>query len=114
MTRETTHNLAKGLYHVRNAIHYLEHVKNQAEVRYDRKRFMNIQINRLNGVLNDFTASLPTDSARVLRAELETDTMAFEAINDKLVNLCEADRWKVEEYIDSILKNTTKSPIKPN
>ena len=108
MTQETTYNLAKGLYHVRNAIHYLEHVKNQAEVRYDRKHFVGLQINRLNGVLNDFTASLPTESAKILRAELESDTMAFEAINDKLVNLCEADRWKVEEYVDSLLKNTNK------
>ena len=113
MTQETTFNLAKGLYHVRNAIHYFEHVKKQPEVRFDRKHFVGMQIGKLNGVLNDFTASLPTDSARILRAELESDTMAFEAINDKLINLCESDRWKVEEYIDSILKNTTKSPINP-
>lgn len=108
MTQETTFNLAKGLYHVRNAIHYFEHIKSQPEVRYERKHFISLQLNKLNGVLNDFTASLPTDSARILRAELESDTMAFEAINDKLVSLCQSDRWKVEEYIDSLLNQSPK------
>lgn len=106
MTQPTTFNLAKGLYHVRNAIIYFEHIKSQPEVKYDAKHFFNLQLTRLNGIVNDMTAKLTPEAAQVLRAELETDTMVFEAINDKLVNLNEAQRWEVETYIDSLLNQS--------
>jgi hypothetical protein len=36
-----------------------------------------------------------------LRAELESDTMVFEAINNKLCALTPEQRWEVEEFINS-------------
>lgn len=113
MTQATTFNLAKALYHVKNAVHYFEHIKSQPEVKYDAKHFFNLQLTRLNGIISDMTAKLTPEAAQVLRNELESDTMVFEAIQDKLVNLKETDRWRVENYIDDLLKwhNTqTTSP----
>ena len=103
MTQETTFNLAKGLYHVQNAIVYFEHIKSQPEVRTDRKYFLTHETNKLRSVVSAFTAQLPPESARILREEMESDTMVFEAIKNKLVSMCQADRWKVEEYIDKLL-----------
>ena len=108
MNQATTLNLAKALYHVRNAVHYFEHIKSQPEVKFDAKHFFNLQLNRLNGIINDMTARLTPEAAQVLRNELESDTMVFEAINDKLVNLNEKQRWEVENYIDSLLTTSPK------
>lgn len=108
MTQATTFNLAKALYHVKNAVHYFEHIKSQPEVKYDAKHFFNLQLNRLNGIISDMTAKLTPEAAQVLRNELESDTMVFEAIQDKLVNLNEAQRWDVETYIDSLLTTSPK------
>lgn len=103
MTQETTFNLAKGLYHVQNAIVYFEHIHKQPEVRFDRKYFLQQQINKLKSISTAFTSELTPESARILREEMESDTMVFEAIKNKLVSMCQADRWKVEEYIDKLL-----------
>jgi hypothetical protein len=105
-TKETTFNIAKGLFHVRNAIHYFEHVKSQPEIRHEAKHFVNLHLGKLNGVLNDITSRIPTESAMALRAELESDTMVFEAINNKLCALTPEQRWEVEEFInEKILTN---------
>lgn len=103
MSEIITFNLAKGLYHVQNARVYFEHITKQKEVKYERKHFFNLQINRLNGITSDLTAHLTTESARLLRQELESDTMVFEAIKDKMCLLNEKQRWEVENYIDKIL-----------
>lgn len=103
-TKETTFNIAKGLFHVRNAIHYFEHVKAQSEITFQAKHFVNLHLSKLNGVLNDITSRIPTESAKILRAELESDTMVFEAINSKLCALTPEQRWEVEEFINSKLK----------
>ena len=115
MTQATTFNLAKALYHVKNAVHYFEHIKSQPEVKYDAKHFFTLQLNRLNGTISDMTAKLTPEAAKTLRNELESDTMVFEAIQDKLVNLKETDRWRVENYIDDLLKwhNTQTTSPKP-
>jgi hypothetical protein len=102
-----TFNFAKGLYHVRNAKHYFEHIKQQPEVVGKAKDVLHHQINRLEGILKDFRLSLPPDTAKILDAEMESDTMVFEAINDKLCLLNEKDRWKVETYINSLIQPTT-------
>jgi len=104
MTQATTFNLAKALYHVKNAVHYFEHIKSQPEVKYDAKHFFNLQLTRLNGIISDMTAKLTPEAAQVLRNELESDTMVFEAINDKLCLLSQEDRWEVEEFINAKLK----------
>ena len=102
-----TFNFAKGLYHVRNAKHYFEHIKSQKEVTGKAKDVLHHQINRLEGILKDFRLSLPPDTAKILDAEMESDTMVFEAINDKLCLLSESDRWEVEKFIN------TKLSLKP-
>ena len=106
MNNATTFNLAKALCHVKNAVHYFEHIKLQPEVKYDAKHFFNLQLTRLNGIISDMTAKLTPEAAQVLRNELESDTMVFEAIQDKLVNLNEAQRWEVENFIDKLLNET--------
>lgn len=108
MNQATTLNLAKALYHVRNAVHYFDHIRTQPEVKYDAKHFFNLQLTRLNGIISDMTAKFTPEAAQVLRNELESDTMVFEAINDKLVNLNEAQRWEVENFIDSLLNQSPK------
>ena len=108
MTQATTFNLAKALYHVKNAVHYFEHIKSQPEVKYDAKHFFNLQLTRLNGIISDMTAKLTPEASQVLRNELESDTMVFEAIQDKLVNLNEKQRWEVENFIDSLLNTSPK------
>ena len=108
MTNATTFNLAKALYHVKNAVHYFEYIKSQPEVKFDAKHFLNLQLNRLNGIISDMTAKLTPEAAKTLRNELESDTMVFEAIQDKLVNLNEKERWEVENFIDSILNQSPK------
>jgi len=102
-----TFNIAKGLYHIRNAKHYFEHIKAQQELTQKSRTLFHYQINRLEGILKDFRLSLPPDTAKILDAEMESDTMVFEAINDKLCLLNEKDRWKVETYIDSLIPTTT-------
>lgn len=109
MNQATTFNLAKALYHVKNAVHYFEHIRTQPEVKYDAKHFFNLQLTRLNGIINDMTAKLTPEAAKTLRNELESDTMVFEAIQDKLVNLNEKQRWEVENYIDSLLNTSPKT-----
>lgn len=106
MTQTTTFNLAKALYHVKNAVIYFEHIKSQPEVKYDAKHFFNLQLTRLNGIISDMTAKLTPEAAKTLRNELESDTMVFEAIQDKLVNLNEKQRWEVENFIDKLLNET--------
>jgi len=50
------------------------------------------------------TAKLTPEASKTLRNELESDTMVFEAINDKLCLLSQEDRWEVEEFINAKIK----------
>jgi len=109
-----TFNFAKGLYHVRNAKHYFEHIKAQKEVVGKAKDVLHHQINRLEGILKDFRLSLPPDTAKILEAEMESDTMVFEAINDKLCLLSQEDRWEVEEFINAKIANKKQIILNEN
>ncbi len=100
-------SMAKALYYVQNAQHHFEFIKAQPSVKFKAKDFINHQINRLNGIKNDMSVHLTPESFKALQAELNSDTMVFESIKDKLVLMNQEQRWEVEAFIDNLLKPTS-------
>lgn len=99
-----TYNLAKGLYYIRIASEYFDHIRTSKDVSFNSKATINRIHQKLIGAINEIKLRLPNESLKVLEREMNSDVFVFESINDKLCQLDEKERWEVEEYITNKLK----------
>lgn len=104
MSSTLTFNLAKGLYHVRNALHYFEHIHASKLCTGKSRHLIGIQANKLRSIITDIKHSVTPESADILQKEMDTDTMVFESIYEKLLLLDEKQRWEIESLIDGRLR----------
>ncbi len=99
-----TYNLAKGMYYIRIAMGYFDHIRQSKDVAFNGKQTINRIHGKLDGAIREIRDRLMGESYQVISREMESDVFVFEAINDKLVQLDERERWEVEQFIDNKLK----------
>lgn len=101
-----TFALYKSFISIRNFIHYIEFILEQKNITYRSRDMLKLCLGRGNAVINDFTRVLGNEALEAFKKEMESDTMLYDAIWDKLAQLDEKQRWEIENNIDKmILKN---------
>lgn len=115
-TPPTFSNETLSLYQVfknaKNSIIHLDFILSSDKIGMQSRRNLNLTKSRCNGIINDFKLVLSPESLKTFNDEMESDTMVFEAINDKLAQLKEGQRWEIEKQIDKIIQRN--NDIKSN
>jgi hypothetical protein len=97
---KNTFDLAKGFYHISNAIKYFESVKDERAVSPKAKHVLNGLINRLQWCLRDIMTNMTPKSADLMREQVCTyETLSFDAVFDEMVLMNEAQRANVEVMV---------------
>lgn len=88
---------------------HLDFILESPTITFKARESISLTRKRFNGILNDFKLVLSPESLKAFNDELESDTMVFEAINDKLAQIKEGQRWEIEKQIDKIIEKNKKS-----
>lgn len=102
--QKQTLNLAKGLYFIRIAMEYFDHIRKSNDVSFNGKHTMNIIYGKLNGSINEIKMQLGDENYKVMCQEMESDVFVFESIMEKLMHLDERGRWEIEQIIENRIK----------
>lgn len=98
---DNTYSLAKGMHHINLAKQYFE------DVRFGTaglvKNIFNQYVQKCDWVMDDLKHRLTDENRAILTEELN-DSLLFEAINDKLVRLDNAQRDLIENIIDGLIR----------
>lgn len=97
---DNTFSLAKGLHHINIAKLYFEDVR--FGTNKDVKAMFNQYIIKCEWILNNIKDRLNPESREALEKEL-TDSITFDAINDKLIYLDKTQREFIETILDAII-----------
>ncbi len=101
-----TFALYKAFVSQRNFIHYMEFILEQKNITYQARDMLKFSLGRGNAILKDFKAVLGPEALEKFTIEMESDTMIYDALWDKIAILDEKQRWEIENIIDKmILKN---------
>lgn len=103
-----TFSLFQVFKNAKNSIIHLEFILESGTVTHQAKKNLTLTASRFKGVLNDFKMVLSPESLKTFNEEMESDTMVFEAINDKLAQLKEGQRWEIEKQIDKLIQKNKK------
>ena len=97
---DNSFSLAKGLHHINIAKLYFEDVKFSTSKEI--KAVFNQYIQKCDWILANMKDRMNPESKAVLEKELE-DSLSFDAINDKLIHLDNAQRAFIEELMDAMI-----------
>lgn len=99
---DNTYSLAKGLHHINLAKMYFEDVRigTSGEVKY----IFNQYVQRCDWIILDMKHRLTEENRQTLQSEL-SDSISFDAINDKLIRLDNEKRAMIEDIIDAMIRN---------
>jgi hypothetical protein len=111
---KSTYDLAKGFYHVSNAIKYFESVKGEKSVSPKAKHVLGGLINRLEWCLRDIMTNMSPQSADLMREQVCTyETLAFDAVFDEMVLMNEAQRGNVEVMVKAYREGAFDIQVNP-
>lgn len=108
---DNTYSLAKGLHHINIAKQYFE------DVRYgtsnEIKAVFNQYIQKCDWILANMRDRMGDEQREALKKEME-DSLAFDAINDKLIYLDNSQRALIEQLMDEMIKGEEIKMIDTN
>lgn len=103
---DSTFSLAKSLHHINLAKDYLMDVRMGTSGSV--KELFNGYISKCEFILNNINDRLKEENREALKKELK-NSFTFEAINDKLIYLDDAQREDVENYIENLIRKQKES-----
>ena len=104
-----TFSLFQVFKNAKNSMIHLDFILSNKNVQPRSRDILKLTNSRFKNVINDFKTVLSPESLKTFNDELESDTMVFEAINDKLAQIKEGQRWEIEKQIDKIIEKNKKS-----
>jgi hypothetical protein len=111
---KSTYELAKGFYHVSNAIKYFESVKGEQHVSPKAKHVLNGLLNRLGWCLKDIMTNMSPASADLMREQVCTwETLAFDAVFDEMVLMSPEQRENCEVMVKAYREGAFEVVVDP-
>lgn len=107
--KHETFALYKAFVSIRNFIHYMDFILEQKNITYQSRNMLNLSLGRGKAVIKDFTHVLGNEALEAFKKEMESDTMIYDALWDKMAQLDEKQRWEIENTIDKMILNQIKT-----
>lgn len=104
MTTQSTFSIAKALHYIAFSSEYLKVIIADRNVTPASKQRILSYTNKLEWILRDVTTSIPSDSADLLRKEIQQrDIAAIDSVFNLMITMTEEQRSEVEKFCEKII-----------